>query len=236
MEAIRPDTPPIPANPLPDIPMEQLPSFEYRQSEPVPSTTQKLPEVRSLTDDWKPEVPTVVSAPLEMSKARRIALQQGWTDSRNSAAPPKLPALVPDLSTSVSITSARLPVKVSVDPRLKNLPVCESGRSPAETPSRVTPAPASTPSVAPIPITTQHNAAPISGPAFSPPPTSEPVSSQTAEATQNIPEVSPISTTTHSHPARTGAKGVFARGQDMPWLFHVYGDDKTGIAAMMIEV
>ena len=209
MEDIRPDTPPIPANSLPEIHMEQLPSFEYRQSEPVPSTTRKVPEVRS-TDHWKPEVPTVVSAPQEISRARRTALNQGWTDSINSAQLPKLPnppALVPDLSTLASITPAKLPVKVSVDPRLKNLPVCGSDRPSAAAPPRVTPAPASTLPVASIPITTQHNPEPISGPAFSPPPTSEPDSSQTAGATQKIPEVSPIPATTHSHPARTGAKG-----------------------------
>jgi hypothetical protein len=235
MEDIRPDTLPIPTNPLPDILTEQLPSFEYRQSESVSSTTRKLPKVRPLTDHWAPEIPAVVSAPPEMSKARRIAVQQGWTDCMNPAALQKPPAMVPDLSTSASITPARLPVKVSVDPRLK--PATRLSALPwAAVPPQVTPAPASTPPVAPIPITTQHNAEPISAPASSPPPTSASESSNTAEATQKLPEVSPITTTTRSHPARTGVNGVFARGQDMPWLFHVYGDNKTGMAAMMIQV
>jgi hypothetical protein len=215
--------------------MEQLPSFEYRQSEPVRSTTPKVPEVRSLTDHWKPEVPTVVSAPPEMSKARRIAVQQGWSDATNSAPLPKPPAVVPNLSTSASIVPARLPVKVSVDPRLKPAR-CGSARPPIAAPLRVTPAPASTPPVAPIPITTQQNAEPMSGPPSSPPPTSASYSSNTPEVAQDLPEVSLTTVTLHSSPARTGVNGVFARGQGMPWLFHVFGDDKTGITAIMIEV
>ena len=235
MEDIRPDTPPIPANPLPEIHMEQLPSFEYRQTEPVPSTTRKFPEVRSLTDHWKPEIPTVVSAPYQMSRVQHIAVQQGRPHSINSAPLPKSPAFVPDLSTLASITPAKLPVKVSVDPRIKPAR-SGSARPSAAAPPQVTPAPASRPRVPPIPITTQQNPEPTSRPSSSPPPTSASDSSNTAKATQEQPEVSPTIPTLQSKSARTGANGVFARGQGMPWLFHVYGDDKTGITGMMIEV
>ena len=236
MEDIRPVTPPIPEDPLPEMLSDELPSFEYRQTEPVPSTTRKLPEVRPLVEHWEPVVPTVVSAPQEMSKARRIALQQGWTDSVDSASLPKPPALVPDHSTSASITSARLPVKVSVDPRLEKLPTYGSARPPATTSPLMTPAPASPPRVAAIPITTQQHAEPAPRPSSSPPQTSAPDSSNTAAAPQGNPKATPITPTLQSHPARTGVNGVFARGQGMPWLFHVYGDDKTGITAMMIKV
>jgi hypothetical protein len=238
MEDIRPDTPPIPANSLPDILMEQLPSFEYRQSEPVPSTTRKVPEVRAPIDHWKPEVPTVVSAPHKMSKARSIAVQQGWSSPMASAPVPKLPAVVPDLSTSASIPPVRLPVKVSVDPRLQlsARPLATASR-PLATPSpRPTLAPALSSRVTPIPITVQQHAEPTPRSSSSPPQTIAPDSSKTAEATQELPDVKPATPTLHSKSARTGDNGVFARGQGMPWLFHVYGDDKTGITGMMIEV
>jgi hypothetical protein len=238
MEDIRPDTPPIPANPLPEIHMEPLPSFEYRQTEPVPSITRKVLEVRSLTDHWKPEIPTVVSAPQEISKVRRIAMQQGWTDSINSAPVPKAPALVPALSTSASITPAKLPVKVSVDPRLQlsARPLATASR-PLATPSpRPTLAPALSSRVTPIPITIQQHAEPTPRSSSSPPQTIAPDSSKTAEATQELPDIKPATPTLQSKSARTGDNGVFARGQGMPWLFHVYGDDKMGITAMMIEV
>jgi len=236
MEDIRPATPPIPEDPLPEMLMDELPSFEYRQSEAVSSTTRKLPEVRSQIDQWEPEVPSVISAPQEMSKARRIALQQGWTDSIDSAPLPKPPAPVPDLSTSASMIPARLPVKVSVDPRLKKLPTCGNARPTAVAPPRATPAPALTLDVAQMPITTQQHAEPAPRPRSNPSQSSAPDSSNTAEATQEVPEVSPTTPTLQSKSARTGVNGVFARGQGMPWLFHVYGDDKTGMTAMIIEV
>ena len=144
MEDIRPVTPPIPEDPLPEMLSDELPSFEYRQTEPVPSTTRKLPEVRPLVEHWEPVVPTVVSAPQEMSKARRIALQQGWTDSITSAPLPNPPAPATNLSTSASIIPAKLPGKVSVDPRLKKLPTCVTARPPTVAPPRATPAPALT--------------------------------------------------------------------------------------------
>jgi hypothetical protein len=223
MEDVRPDTPPLPDDLLPEMMAQALPSFEYRQNEPVRSAARDLSEAHSLVRFAEPEIPTVASAPYQLSRAQRIATRQGWADPMTLAPLANSSTLTPDLSAPESISLAPRPVRVSVDPRLK--PATHITVRPATAaPSRVTP----------TPIATQQYAEPTSGPSSSPPPISASHSSNTAEATQKLPELSPITTTTQ--PARTGANGVFARGQGMPWLFHVYGDDKTGITAMMIEV
>jgi hypothetical protein len=225
MEDARPDTPPLPDDLLPEMMTQALPSFEYRQNEPVPSAARDLPEARPLVRFAEPEIPTVASAPYQMSRTQRIATDQGWTDPMTLAPLAKSSTLTPDLSATASISPAARPIRVSVDPRLK--PSTHSSVRPATaTPSRVTP----------TPIATQQYAEPTSGPSSSPPPTSASRSSNTAEATQKQPDVSPTIPTLQSKSARTGANGVFARGQGMPWLFHVYGNDKTGITAMTIKV
>jgi hypothetical protein len=225
MDDIRPDTPPLPNHLLPDMSTQELPSFEYRQSETVPSATPEIPKTRLLVNHPESATPVVVSAPHEMSTVRRIALQQGWMEPLTSATIPRHPAPAANLIASASIPPAPSSVRVSVDPRLQS-PAYGSARSPA----------APSPRLTPIPITMQQIAEPTSEPSPSPPPTSEPTPSNTAEADQELPEAAPTTPMVQSNPARTGVNGVFARGQHMPWLFHVYGDDRTGMTAMMIEV
>ena len=204
---------------------QDLPNFESRGNEPVRSASRELPAKPPLVDHWEPVAPTVVSAPHAMSTAHRIALQQGWTEPMIPDALSKASTMTPNDPASTSSPPASVPVKISVDPRRTPSPHVTTRQTAVSSP-RLTPAP----------VTAQQNAKPAEDPSSSPSPSTTSGLSNTTPANPEVPGASPSRPTIQSSPARTRANGVFARGQGMPWLFHVHGNDKTGITAMMIEV